>query len=342
MDERDWSELIPGLPEEIGLECLTRMHYSGHRMASCVCRRWRHLFQSKDFYYHRKQTGFTHKAACLVQALPAQSGSKPTGQARYGISLFDPATQGWERVEAVPKYPEGLPMFCQLASTEGKLILMGGWDPSRWEPVRDVFVYEFTTRRWTQCADMPSTRSFFAMGAAEGKVLVAGGHDESKNALRSAWAFDVKEGVWSELSGMSEERDECEGVVMGSEFWVVSGYGTETQGVFKSSAEVYDMRTGEWRRAEGAWPVSRCPRSCVGVVSGGNSLICWAEAEAETEAPVQVGVDLGDWTLVAGAAYQGAPHGFCVREKGQKGKFTKVSVCDDYSGYVQSGCCVEV
>lgn len=345
--------MIPGLPEELGLECLTRLHYSAHRLASRVCNRWRHLLQSKDFYYHRKQNGFTFKAACLVQALPpvpvpeseseSESESKPTGQPRYGISLFDPAAFAWDRVDPVPKYPNGLPMFCQLAGTEGKLVVMGGWDPSTWEPVRDVFVYEFTTRRWTQCPDMPSTRSFFAIGAAEGRVLVAGGHDESKNALSSAWAFDVKKNEWSELSRMSEERDECEGVVVGTEFWVVSGYGTETQGGFKTSAEVYDIESGGWRRVEAAWPASRCPRSCVGVSRGRNgiSLICWAEADAAVQVGA-CGVELGRRTLVTGAAYQGAPHGFYLREEGQNSKLVKINVGDDWSGYVQSGCCVEI
>ncbi|KAI3475004.1 hypothetical protein Pfo_030316 [Paulownia fortunei] len=345
MDDQEFTELIPGLPEELAMECLTRLHYSTHRVSSRVCQRWRDLLQSKDFYYHRKQTGFTHKAACLVQALQVQSESKPMGQPGYGISLFDPVSLSWDRVDPVPKYPDGLPLFCQVASTEGKLVLMGGWDPSSWDPVRDVFVYEFTTQRWTQCADMPSTRSFFAIGAVEGKVLVAGGHDESKNALNSTWVFDIKKNEWSELTRMSEERDECEGIVIGSEFWVVSGYDTETQGVFKSSADVYEIGSGEWRGVEDAWRLSRCPRSCVGVARGknGNSLICWAD----TDSAVQVGacgVDLGERTLVTGSAYQGAPHGFYLmdRKEGQVGKLTKINVPDEHSGFVQSGCSVEI
>ncbi|KAG8371806.1 hypothetical protein BUALT_Bualt12G0001500 [Buddleja alternifolia] len=348
MDEYlDYTELIPGLPEEIALECLTRLHYSAHRVSSQVCKRWRDLLQSKDFYYHRKQTGFTHKAACLVQALPAESQSKPVAQPRYGISLFDPVSGSWDQVDPVPKYPDGLPLFCQVASTEGKLVLMGGWNPSSWDPVKDVFVYDFTTQTWTQCADMPSTRSFFAVGAAEGKVFVAGGHDESKNALNSCWVLDVKKNEWSELGGMSEERDECEGVVVGSEFWVVSGYGTETQGVFKSSAEVYEIGSGEWRRVEDVWRVSRCPRSCVGIIERrgkeGISVICWGELDSGVQVGA-CGVDLGERaSLVTGSAYQGAPHGFfLVEEEGQKGKLVKISVPDEFSGFVQSGCCVEI
>lgn len=342
MDEHEFTELIPGLPEEIALECLTRLHYSAHRVSSRVCKRWRHLLQSKDFYYHRKQTGLTHKAACLVQALPVQSEPKPTGQPRYGISLFDPVSLSWDRVDPVPKYPDGLPLFCQVVSTEGRLVLMGGWDPSSWDPVRDVFVYEFTTQRWTQCSDMPSTRSFFAIGAVEGKVLVAGGHDESKNAMNSAWVFDVKKNEWSELTRMSEDRDECEGMVIGSEFWVVSGYATETQGAFKNTAEVYEIGSGEWRTEEDAWRVTRCPRSCVGVARGknGNSLMCWAERDSAVQVGA-CGVDLGERTLVAGSAYQGAPHGFYLTE-GQNGKLTKINVPDEYSGIVQSGCSVEI
>ncbi|KAK4486587.1 hypothetical protein RD792_006838 [Penstemon davidsonii] len=347
MDEQlgSFTELIPSLPEELALECLTRLHYSAHRVSSMVCKRWRHLLHSKDFYYHRKKTGFTHRSACLVQALPVQSGSKPTAQPRYGISLFDPVTGIWDRVDPVPRYSNGLPLFCQVSSTEGKLVVMGGWDPSSWEPVRDVFVYEFTTRRWTQCVDMPSTRSFFAVGAVEGKVLVAGGHDESKNALSTTWVFDVKKNEWTELTRMSEERDECEGVVSGSEFWVVSGYETETQGMFKSSAEVYDFGSGEWRWVENAWRVSRCPRSCVGVVGGKNetSVICWADLDPAVQVGA-CGLDLGDRTLVTGSAYQGAPHGFFLLDKkqGQTGKLMKINVPDEFSGFVQSGCFVEI
>ncbi|KAL6502770.1 hypothetical protein OROHE_024197 [Orobanche hederae] len=342
MDDQEFAELIPGLPEELALECLTQLHYSAHRVSSHVCKRWRDLFQSKNFYYHRKLSGFTQKTACLVQALPAQSGSKPLGQPRYGISLLEPVSLSWDWVDPIPKYPDGLPLFCQVVSAEGKLIVMGGWDPSSWEPVRDVFVYEFTTRIWTQCADMPSTRSFFAIGAVGGNVLVAGGHDESKNALSSAWAFDVEKNEWSELTRMGEERDECEGVVVGSEFWVVSGYGTETQGAFKSSAEVYEIGSGQWRVVEDAWRVSRCPRSCVGVARGknGNTLVCWADVVSA----VQVGgcgVDLGERTLVTGSAYQGGPHGFYLKE-GNGTLMKKIDVPDEYSGLVQSGCSVEI
>ncbi|KAI3696893.1 hypothetical protein L6452_29498 [Arctium lappa] len=344
----DSTELIPGLPHEIALECLTRLQYGAHAVASHVCRRWRRLLQSPEFYYHRKQNGFTRKVACFVQSLPIHSESvgsneKPAKNPKYALSVFDPITGIWTRIDPVPKYADGLPLFCQVASSEGKLVVMGGWNPVSWEPLRDVFVYEFTTRRWTQRVDMPSTRSFFAAGACDGKVYIAGGHDENKNALRSAWVYDIGSDEWTELTQMSEERDECEGVFIGSEFWVVSGYDTDSQGRFKDSAEVLETSTGTWRRVESAWGVSRCPRSCVSFGQNGN-FTSWDDSEPAVQVGT-CGVDLGDRSLVTGSAYQGAPQAVLVVEKtnqGQNGKFVKVDVPDEFSGFVQSGCLVEI
>ncbi|CAN1772636.1 F-box/kelch-repeat protein At1g15670 [Linum perenne] len=352
------SELIPSLPEEIAMECLIRLHFSAHGVASGVCRRWRHLLRSKDFYYHRKQTGHTRKVACLIQALtaPESAGNKPVGPPRYGVSLFDPVSGSWERVDPVPDYPDGLPLFCQVTSTEGKLVVMGGWDPADYHPVSHVFVYEFTTRKWRKGKNMPEARSFFAASGWNGNVVVAGGHDENKNALKTAWAYDVDSDEWIELPAMSQERDECEGVIIGSEFWVVGGYRTESQGEFEGSAEAIDLSAledgggaSEWRRVEEVWKTGQCPRSCLGVTipipkagNGGGDLFNWAEVGGGAAKVGACGVQLGcEMTLVSGSAYQGGPQGFYSTE-GQNGKWKQLTVPLEFAGFVQSGCCAEV
>lgn len=338
----EFTELIPGLPEELSLECLSRLHFSTHQVASRVCRRWRELLQSRDFYYHRKLTAHTHKAACLIQSLPVRKnadGSKPSGLPAYGVSVFDPVTGNWDRINPVPKYPDGLPLFCQLTSSEGKLVLMGGWDPVSYEPVKDVFVYDFTTRSWRRGKNMPEARSFFAAGELDGRVYVAGGHDESKNALSSARVYDVRSDEWTELARMNLERDECQGVVIGSDFWVVGGYRTESQGSFEGSAESYVPETGEWRRVEDAWRASQCPRSCVGVAKD-SKLFCWAESDSAVRVGT-CGIELGARTFVAGSTYQGGLQGLFLVE-GQNGKLMRIDYPDEFSGFVQSGCCVEI
>ncbi|XP_050369538.1 F-box/kelch-repeat protein At2g44130-like [Argentina anserina] len=332
------AEWIPGLPEELGLECLTRLPYSAHPVASRVCRPWRSLLESKEFYHHRKQSGYTRKVACLVQA-GVESKLKSSSPS-YGIAVFDPMSGSWERLDPIPKYPNGLPMFCQVGSCRGKLVVMGGWDPATYQPVTDVSVYDFTTCRWRKGKAMPSKRSFFAIGSRGSRVYIAGGHDESKNALKSAWVYDLRRDEWAELAGMERERDECQGVVVGDEFWVVSGYGTASQGAFEGGAEVLDLGSGRWRRVEGAWEEGQCPRACGGGVGRDGRLVSWAELGAAVRVGTR-GVDLGSRILVMGSEYDGANQGIYMKE-GQNGKLESVTAPEEFSGFVQSGCCVEI
>lgn len=355
MDISEFIELIPGLPSDLGLECLTRLPHSAHRVSLRVCNQWRCLLQSDEFYSHRKKTGHTRKVACLIQAHeqppppPTHSESevkKPTGSSppSYGITVLDPESKSWDRVVPVPEYPFGLPLFCQLASCEGNLVLMGGWDPASYEPLTAVFVYDFRTSAWRRGRDMPEKRSFFATGSGQGRVYVAGGHDENKNALCTAWAYDPWRDEWTVLAPMSRERDECEGAVVGGEFWVVSGYATDRQGMFDGSADVLDIRSGQWRRVDGVWEAGRCPRSCV-VVGKNGKVVNRSEVDMGLRVGV-CGVMVGSGnTLVTGSECEGAPHGFYLVEKieeGQNRELTKITVPDGFSGFVQSGCCVEI
>ena len=99
---------------------------------------------------------------------------------------------------------------------------MGGWDPASYNPITEVFVYDFTTRRWRWGNDMSSKRLFFAIRAISGWVYIAGGHDENKNVLESEWVYNMRKDEWAELSRMSQERDKCEGVVIG--WWFFLSY----------------------------------------------------------------------------------------------------------------------
>lgn len=346
MEASEFTELIPSLPQELGLDCLSRLPYPSYYVASAVCCRWRQLLLSREFYHHRKKFGHTHQVACLVQALSARKisdhGRKRRESLSYGLTLFDPVSQVWSRLDPLPNYPNGLPLFCQLVGCEGKLVVMGGWDPVSYEPVCDVFVYDFTLQIWRKGKNMPIKMSFFAVGSHSGRVYVAGGHDENKNALRTGWVYDLRLDMWNELPQLSQERDECEGVVIGDEYWVVSGYATENQGAFDGSADVYNIGSGQWKRVEGVWEPGRCPRSNVGVGKDGN-LLNWSELDPAVRAG-SCGIMLGNRALVTGSEYQGGPHGLYMVEMGpgRSVKLEKINEGDDYCGFVQSGCCVEI
>ncbi|KAL5563547.1 hypothetical protein UlMin_033294 [Ulmus minor] len=265
-----FTELIPSFPDELGLECLTRLPFPVHRFASRVSRRWRALMESQEFYHHpKKKKGYTHKLACLFQDFPREeslisNSPKRNKSPSFRIIVFNLADKSWQRLNPV-------------ASCKGKLVVMGRLDPISYDPVTDLG------------ESMPTKRSFFAIGSHSGRVYVAGGHDKKKNALDS----------WTELTRMSQGRDECVRRVMGGEFWVVSGLRDG------------EPRGGKLDAAVGVW-------TC--------------------------GVELGTRSLVSGSAYQGGTYGFYMVElkEGQIGKLEKVSVPDEFSRCVRSGCCVEV
>ncbi|KAK3409716.1 hypothetical protein EUGRSUZ_J01812 [Eucalyptus grandis] len=246
---------------------------------------------------------------------------KPVGPPHYAITVFDPETAAWDLLDPVLDYPDGLPLFCHLASCDGELVALGGWDPATYEPVADVFAYDFAAQGGVA---MPRRASFFTVGTHDGRVYMARGHNEGKNALRLAWAYNVGRGEWAELPLMSHGRDKCEGVVAaeGRSFWVVSGYGTEDQGLFKGSADVYDFGTG-------------------GMAESGEGVAAKAGLDPVVRAEtcrVELG---GGRTLVAGAEYEGGWQGFYM-EEGQNKKLERINVPDKFSEFAWTGCHIEI
>ncbi|KAI4383664.1 hypothetical protein MLD38_009473 [Melastoma candidum] len=356
-------QLIPGLPHDIAVECFLRLPHTAYHSACCVSKSWRSLLRGRHFYALRRSLHRTRSLACLVQQSPPYAsstdrhGAKPAvgtdhlSQPRYSISVFDPGSLSWTWVPPIPDFPDGLPLFCQLASTDGKLLMLGGWDPVTYDSLRRVYLHDFVAGEWQRCADMPGMRTFFgATGADGGRVFVAGGHDDCKNALGSAWVYDVDQNVWEEMEGMSQERDECEGVFVGTEFWVVSGYKTERQGGFEGSADVYEIGEGErpWRRrrVERVWQEGKCPRGgvCPMNRSAAGSVFDLREAVSGVQAGV-CSMSMARKVIVFGSEYQGGKQGLYIAEReyeGEIGEFLKVEVPEEFSGFVQSGCCVEV
>ncbi|KAL3719830.1 hypothetical protein ACJRO7_004761 [Eucalyptus globulus] len=218
-------------------------------------------------------------------------GHKPVRPPRYSITAFD---------------------------LENGLVALGGWDLATYEPVADVFAYNFAARGGGGGGvgvPMPRRASFFAVGAHSGRVYVAEGHNEGKNKLRSAWAYDVGRGEWAELPPMSHGRDKCEG----QSFWVVSGYRTEDQGRFEGGAEVYDFGTR-------------------GMAAGGEGVATGVMPElARRRGEGRTAVRLVRVDPTVGAEMCR----FYVAE-GQNKKLERINVPNKFSEFAQTGCRVEV
>ncbi|KAG0498950.1 hypothetical protein HPP92_003641 [Vanilla planifolia] len=263
--------LMSSLPEEIVDECLIRVHHQSFPLLRGVCRRWNQLLGSPDFLRFRRSAG--HARSLLVLSQAESSSFFHSGPAINYAACFpfhrlvvhDPATGDWATLPQIPGLRENVPRFCRLAAVGGVLVVIGGWDPDTWSASDGVYVYSFLTGSWRRGRSMPGPRrSFFACSGGAGMVLVAGGRDEDKNALRSAMVYDVSADQWTELREMRSERDDCDGMFVDRGFLVVGGCGTAMQAKFGWSAEEFDIWEWRWRpivedalEAEGC-----CLRSC--------------------------------------------------------------------------------
>lgn len=246
-------ELVPFLPDDVALQCLLRVPVQAHSQLQGVCKKWRELVSSSEFYERRKKEGTTGHCVCLLQALPEDASQH---HPLFSVSILN-EKQLWERLPPIPGFghDSGLPLFARLAAVGGNLVVIGGWHPSTMAEVRSVYIFSFSSWTWRRGADMPTTRSFFACAVLHSHILVAGGHDRNKNALRSAERYNLERDLWETLPDMAVERDECAGAVLDGKLVVISGYTTSSQGEFRRDAETYDPVLNTWTQTLNMWAV---------------------------------------------------------------------------------------
>ncbi|KAL6559861.1 hypothetical protein OROGR_004978 [Orobanche gracilis] len=199
-----------------------------------------------------------------------------------------------------------------------------------------------------------SRRSFFACAADSDRVVfVAGGHDSEKCALKSAMAYDVATDDWVHMPDMARERDESEGVYCRGVFHVIGGYPSAAQGRFVTSAESFDAATGQWGPVEEDFLGNTV--SPVNWADGGDEKLVMCAGVAVREGPawraaaelphdVRNAAWVTAWqgkVMVIGSEIFGGPYKTYLLDL-KSCKWERVEEEEDFSGHVQSGCCMEL
>lgn len=359
-------DLIPGLNNDIALECLIRLPVEYFSKAASVCKNWKAEITLPEFRRRRKFSGLTRPVIAMVQSMVA-TVKKPGGDTAvlstqvYRLSVCDPENGSWYYLPPIPELIEGLPRFCRIVGVGSDLVVIGGCDPVTWRVMDCVFVYNFIAGSWRRGADMPGDqRSFFGCGSdSERMILVAGGHDGEKNALKSVLSYDVVKDEWVTLPDMVMERDECKVVFHKGKFHVIGGYPTWAQVHFEKTAEVFDFATWQWPLEDDfLTAVNTSPHTCT---EGDDGRLYMRQ-----DGDVAVKED-ATWRKLAGlpagitrVAYLTACQGKLVlvgngqfdevcsvcaldmESDGKLGKWRKVETPDEYSGHIQYGCCLEI
>lgn len=366
--------IIPGLIDDLGRECLIRVPFSELPAATSVCRNWKSEISGPDFRRLRKAAGAARPIIVLSQAQSEgpignlESGSDSDAAVKqhllrptYRLTVSDPKAGMWAHLPSIPGLPEGLPIFCGLVGFGSDLVVVGGWDPVTCKASQAVYIYSFLYGKWRKGADMPGVRrSFFGCASSEDgrTVLVAGGHDEDKNALSSAMLYDVEEDKWVTLPDMARARDECKAIFHRGKFHVISGYPTDRQGCFERTAEVFDLSTWQWGPVieefleDGSSPGSCVAGpdghiyACIGRRSGDVAIHHGDRWQVVAEVPADVRssqwvATYGDKLLVIGSSKFGEPYsGYMLDLKNYK--WSKLDMPSKFSGHVQCGFMLEL
>eukprot|EP00253_Pinus_taeda_P000064 PITA_00064 len=208
--------IFPGLPNDLGLQCLAMVPRFYHSSLRAVSRAWRHSIDSCEFLEERKLLGCSEDWLYLhIGTSPhldeRSQGNRVRWQPIGGYSQWhalDPQRYRWYALPPIP-YDRAL--------TGGQVILGAG------------------------------------SAVLQGKLYVIGGAPFGKAALRDVWMYDPRKNKWRRMASMSTPRFGCLVGVIDNKLYVVGGSSMcHMIGYSLPCLEVYDPITNTWRYAASA------------------------------------------------------------------------------------------
>ncbi|XP_054813163.1 F-box/kelch-repeat protein At5g60570-like isoform X1 [Prosopis cineraria] len=226
--------LLPGLIDDVALNCLAWVSRSDYASLSCINKRYNKLIKSGYLYGLRKQLGLVEHWVYLV--------CDPRGW-----EAFDTVKKKWM---ALPKIPcdecfnhadkESLAVGSELLVFGRELLDFAIWK------------YSLIFHGWVKCQGMNRPRCLFGSGSLGSIAIVAGGSDKNGNVLKSVELYDSLSGGWEQLPSMHTPRRLCSGFFMDGKFYVIGGMSSPT--VSLTCGEEYNLETRSWRKIEDMYP----------------------------------------------------------------------------------------
>ncbi len=156
--------------------------------------------------------------------------------------LYAPATGAWQATGAM-NLPRAQHTGVLLAT--GKVLVTGGigiaGGVGNGHVLSSSEIYDPASEIWTTTGSMTAVRqNHTATLLANGKVLVAGGYDDSNHTSASAELYDPSTGAWSPTGSMATPRNHHTANLLANGKVLVTG------GTTVRTAELYDPTTGTW------------------------------------------------------------------------------------------------
>ncbi|CAK9181113.1 unnamed protein product [Ilex paraguariensis] len=273
---------IFSLPDDLLLECLSRIPHSSLPSISFVCRRWSHLLDSSAFYNLRHRHGHLR---LTVFAVSIVDSCLYTASHRLGYDT------SWKTASFLPNDVVSPGCFLSLFS-HARLAAIG----------RSIYIIGRTamlqcdtwTGTVTQKQAMLIQRKKFATAVVAGKIYIAGG------AARSAELeeYDPDSNTWRVVAHAARKRYGCIGASVDGVFYVIGGLkigasdsnsvprsSTRAAGgeahVYASSMDLYDVAARVWLKSRS--------------VPGGGCVVAACAAEGHVYVLTSHAVELSFW-----------------------------------------------
>ncbi|XP_021726324.1 F-box/kelch-repeat protein At1g30090-like [Chenopodium quinoa] len=211
--------LIPGLPDDVALNCLLRLPVQSHGSCRAVCKRWHLLLGSKErFFSRRKELGLCDPWLFVL------TFHKCTGKIQWLV--LDLTHFTWHTIPEMPCRDKVCPhgFRCVSVPSEGTLFVCGGMVSDMDCPLDVVLKYEIHKNRWTVMNQMITARSFFASGVIDGMVYVAGGNSADLYELDAAEVLDPVRGCWHPIANMGTNMASYDAAVLDGKLLVTEGW----------------------------------------------------------------------------------------------------------------------
>lgn len=243
---------ISSLPDDILLDCLSRVPPPSIPNLSLVCRRWARLLLSPIFFDLRRLHGLLRHTLFAVSASDSAlfaatlrfelEPQNDNDESLWRVSAFLPD----DVVSTVGNH--GFPSHARLSAVGPRIYIVGRNATLR---------YDTWTGTVTARSPMLFPRKKFAAAAVSGKIYVAGGGPR----MTAVEEYDPQEDKWRVVANASRSRYGCIGAAVDGVFYVIGGLKLGASGndlsraasaeahVYASSMDLYDVAARAWLRS---------------------------------------------------------------------------------------------
>jgi N-acetylneuraminic acid mutarotase len=146
-------------------------------------------------------------------------------------------------------------MGAGIAYLDGKIFIIGGVKPPKYEPVLETSVYDIKEKKWLKKANIPVGKASFATVVCNGKIYVFGGNVYDK---MTTLEYDPVKDKWTEKAPMPTPRQQLAAECLNGKIYTFGGSQAHNISL-ANTFEVYNPVLDKWEvKSKLSTPLQNC------------------------------------------------------------------------------------